>query len=369
MKQDGETLKLLKHFESLGIPGFDCIVLRRGECIFRCKSGFSDAEKKRPVMGNERYNIYSCTKLITCTAALMLLEKDMIRLDDAVHEYLPEFKHMKKMTDGTIENVKNTMTLRHLFTMTAGLTYNVDSENIKRGIAETGGLMPTREAMKYIACDPLSFEPGSSWLYSLCHDVLGAVIEVASGRRFGEFVKENIFDPAGMKRSTFLLPEEELPEISAQYRYDSKSGQYDLCSPETQICKFGSAYESGGGGCISTVDDYVAFLEALRTYRLIKPETIARMTAPQISRVSDNVFFKRHFSDPNYSYGLGVRCPRPGGIARDYGWMGAGGAFVAILPQDEITIFYVQHVLTSPVRPFRPQIRECILKDIASGVL
>jgi CubicO group peptidase (beta-lactamase class C family) len=84
------------------------------------------------------------------------------------------------MTVGKIENVKNTMTLRHLFTMTAGLTYNVESENIKRGIAETRGIMPTREAMKYIACDPLSFEPGSSWLYSLCHDVLGAVVEVAS---------------------------------------------------------------------------------------------------------------------------------------------------------------------------------------------
>ena len=76
--------------------------------------------------------------------------------------------------NGVIENVKNTMTLRHLFTMTAGLTDNVDSENLKRGIAETRGTMPTREAMKYLACDPLSFEPGSSWKYSLCHDVLGA---------------------------------------------------------------------------------------------------------------------------------------------------------------------------------------------------
>ena len=73
MKQNGETLKLLRHFESLGIPGFDCIVLRQGKCIFRCKSGFSDAERRRPVTGNERYNIYSCTKLITCTAALMLV--------------------------------------------------------------------------------------------------------------------------------------------------------------------------------------------------------------------------------------------------------------------------------------------------------
>jgi CubicO group peptidase (beta-lactamase class C family) len=206
VKQDGETLKLLKHFESLGIPGFDCIVLRRGKCIFRFKSGFSDVEKSRPVTGNERYNIYSCSKLITCTAALMLVEKDIIRLDDAVHEYLPEFKHMKKMADGVIENVKNTMTLRHLFTMTAGLTYNVDSENIKRGIAETNGTMQTREAMKYLACDPLAFEPGSSWLYSLSHDVLAAIVEVVSGKQFGEFVKENIFDVAGMKRSTFCFP-------------------------------------------------------------------------------------------------------------------------------------------------------------------
>ena len=75
---------------------------------------------------------------------------------------------MKKLVDGTIENVKNTMTLRHLFTMTAGLTYNVKSENIKRGIAETHGTMPTREAMKYRACDPLVFEPGTSWQYMMC---------------------------------------------------------------------------------------------------------------------------------------------------------------------------------------------------------
>ena len=106
MKQDGETLKLLKHFESLGIPGFDCIVLRRGECIFRYQSGFSDKEKTRRVDGSERYNIYSCSKLITCTAALMLVEKDIIRIDDAVHEYLPEFKQMKKIVDGSLEDVK-----------------------------------------------------------------------------------------------------------------------------------------------------------------------------------------------------------------------------------------------------------------------
>jgi CubicO group peptidase (beta-lactamase class C family) len=96
MKQNGKTLKFLKHFEAAGIPGMDCKVLRRGECIFRYSSGFSDEAGTRPIDGSERYNIYSCSKLITCTAALMLVGKDIIRLDDAVHEYLPEFKRMKK---------------------------------------------------------------------------------------------------------------------------------------------------------------------------------------------------------------------------------------------------------------------------------
>ena len=367
MKQDGETLTLLKQIESHGTPGLDCIVLRKGKCVFRYKSGFSDTEKTKPVNGNELYNIYSCTKLITCTAALMLVEKDIIRLDDALYEYLPEFKQMKKSVDGKLEDVKNTITLRHLFTMTSGLTYNADTENIKRGIAETHGAMPTREAVKYIACDPLVFEPGSSWKYSLCHDVLGAVIEVASGRRFGEFVKENIFDPLGMKRSTFLPAEDELSEISAQYRYDSLSGQYLCCGPHVQIAKFGYDYESGGGGCVSTVSDYITFLEALRLNSLLSPETTARMTAPQISKVAENAYWQFK-PDRNFTYGLGVRCPHPNGAARGYGWMGAAGALAMICPQDEVSIFYVQHVLNSPIRPLREKICDCVLKDIASAV-
>ena len=367
MNTNSETLNLLKHFESLGTPGGDCVVFRRGKCVFRHQYGFSDQEKTRKTDGSERYNIYSCSKLITCTAALMLVEKNLIRLDDAVHEYLPEFKNMKKIVDGVVEDVRNTMTLRHLFTMTAGLTYNVDSENIKRGIAETNGTMPMREAIKYIACDPLIFEPGSSWKYSLCHDVLAAVVEVVSGQRFGKFVKENIFDVVGMKRSTFLLPDEELSEVAAQYRYDVQTGQYIYCGPQIRITKFGTEYESGGGGCVSTVDDYIAFLEALRKYRLLKPETITRMASPQLSLAADKVFRTIELNK-NYSYGLGVRCPPPLGTARDFGWTGAAGAYAAIFPQDEVTIFYVQHVLNSLVRPLRLKIGDCVLKDIASGV-
>ena len=122
MKQNGETLNLLKQFEKLGIPSIDCIVYQRGKCVFRYKSGFSDEARTKPVDGTERYNIYSCSKVITCTAVMQLVERDVIRLDDAVYEYLPEFKNMKKIVDGRLEPVKNTMTVRHLMTMTAGLT-------------------------------------------------------------------------------------------------------------------------------------------------------------------------------------------------------------------------------------------------------
>ena len=364
MKQNGETLQFLKHLESLGIPSIDCVVFQHGKEIFRYRSGFSDEANTRKTDGSERYNIYSCSKLITCTAALQLVERDVIRLDDAVCEYLPEFKNMKKISEGKLEEVKNTMTLRHLFTMTAGLTYNVASENLKRGIAETKGVMSTRDAMKYLACDPLVFEPGSSWQYSLCHDVLAAVIETASGKRFGKYVKENIFDVAGMKRSTFLLPEEELSEIAAQYRYNSEKGEYVFCGPQIQTYKLGSAYESGGAGCISTADDYMAFLEALRSGEsLLKKETIARMTLPQISLSVEKVL-RNFLPDENYSYGLGVRCPKPGGSAMDYGWGGAAGAFLAIIPEKELSLFYVQHVLSSPAQAIRGTLREKVLMDL-----
>ena len=365
MKQNGETLKLIQSFEALGIPSVDCVVYHKGKPVFRYQSGFSDEAKTKPIDGSERYNIYSCSKVITCTAFLQLVEKDLVRLEDPVYEYLPEFRNMKKLVDGHLEDVKNTMTVRHLMTMTAGLTYNVTSENLLRGIRETNGRMSTREAMKYLACDPLIFEPGSSWCYSLCHDVLAAILEVVTGKRYGQYVKENIFDRVGMKRSTFLLPENELSQIAAQYHWDKESGKPVFCGPEIQLSKFGSEYESGGAGCISTVDDYIAFLEALRSGEtLLKRDTIVRMTSPQISKAADAVYFKRNVPPSDHSYGLGVRCPRPGGIRHDWGWGGLAGAFLAILPEEEATLFYVQHVIGSPMQNTRNALREAVLQDL-----
>ena len=353
MKQDGKVSELLKQFEAMGVPSIDCVIYHKGKCVFRHQAGFSDEERTKAVDGSERYNIYSCSKPITCTAALQLLEKGLIGLDSPVHEYLPEFRQMKKCVDGKIENVKNVMTIRHLFTMSGGLTYNTGSDNIKRGQQETDGVMQTREAMKYLAADPLIFEPGERYEYSLCHDVLAAVIEVAAGETFGQYVKKNIFDPCGLKRTTFLLPDEELNQIAAQYRYDAETQHFTPLGPQIQFYKLGTAYESGGAGCISCVDDYILFLEGLRTGKLLRPETLALMQTPQIN---DN-------SPETHAYGLGVRCPSTGSNLQDFGWGGAAGAFLAVLPQAEATIFYAQHVLCTPNNALRIKLVDAFLQD------
>ena len=370
MNQKGKVYELLKRFEAMGIPLIDCIVYHRGKCVFRHLSGFSDEAKQKPVDGKELYNIYSCSKLITCTAALQLVEKGDIRLDAPVYDYLPEFRKLTKCVDGRIEPVRNTMTVRHLFTMTAGLTYNTATENLKRCYADTRGEMPTREVMKYLAQDPLAFEPGEGWFYSLCHDVLAAIVEVVSGERFGEYVKKRIFDPVGMKRSTFLLPDEKLSDIAAQYKWLEDEQKFVPTGPRITPYKLGSRYESGGAGCVSTVEDYIAFLEALRAGEtLLRRDTVKLMSTPQIPvefTTEARPEPPRQFMLTGYSYGLGVRCPKPGSGKPDFGWGGAAGAFLAILPEAEATIFYCQHVRNSPNRTLRIGLPTAVVEDLRS---
>ena len=354
MKQNGEVLALLKKFEQMGIPSIDCMVYQKGECVFRYQSGFSDEQRTKPVDGSERYNLYSCSKPITCTAALQLIEKGVIGLDTPVYEYLPEFRNLKKRSGDSLEEVKNPMTVHHLFTMSGGLTYNVTSENIRRGQKETNGVMQTRDAMKYLACDSLIFEPGERFNYSLCHDVLAAVVEVAAGITFGQHVKENIFDPLSMTRSTFMLPKNELCEIAAQYHYDAEMQRFLSVGPEIQNYKLGSGYESGGAGCISTVEDYIRFQEGLRTGKLLSPKILKMMYTPQINN-----------SNPmEYAYGLGVRCPSTGSALQDFGWDGAAGSFTAIMPEAEASFFYGQHVLNSPHLPFKFEFAKALKDDL-----
>lgn len=197
-------------FLEMGVPGFDLAVYKGGDCILRYMNGYSDIENKIKMQGNERCNIYSCSKVITCVAALQLWEKGLFSLEDKLSDYMPEFEEMMVKAESGIKKAENPILLKHLFEMTAGFSYNTASPQILRCKEETNGKCSTRETMKYLAKEPLLFEPGDRWEYSLCHDVLAALVEAVSGEKFEDYVKKNIFDVLGMKNSTFMLPEIEL---------------------------------------------------------------------------------------------------------------------------------------------------------------
>lgn len=349
--------KYLDKFELLGIPGFDISVWYKGKEVFREMRGVSD-ENGTAMSGNERYNIYSCSKVITCTAAMMLVEEGKLRLDDEVALYLPSFSDMRVKKAGAIVSAENRIKIFHLFTMTAGLNYDCGNEAVVRGREETDGKAPTVEMMKYIAEMPLEFEPGTYFKYSLCHDVLAAVVEVISGKRFGEFVKERIFDPMGMENSTFLLQDEKLPDIMAQYRFDGTN--FKNIGKKIEKFKLGSLYESGGAGAISTVDDYVRFLEGLRSGRLIGEETLQMMCRDRLREDQRKSFW----GALGYGYGLGVRTPRAGYPRTDFGWGGAAGSYLAIDPTHEISVYYAQHVLSTPNKDLKKDIIEAVKLDL-----
>ena len=173
-------------FLEMGIPGFDLLVMKDGECILRHMGGYSNLENKTKIEGNEKYYIYSCSKPITCTAALQLWEKGLFSLEDEVGKYLPEFYEVTVRGKDGIEKAKKPLLIRHLFEMTAGYTYDLGTPNIWAARTELAGKFYVRDFMRYLARDPLAFEPGEGWTYGLCHDIIAALVEVISGQSFEE---------------------------------------------------------------------------------------------------------------------------------------------------------------------------------------
>ena len=359
-----ELTQLLDSSLKMGIPGYDCVAYHNGECVYRHWNGVASLEENTPITGNELYNIYSCSKLITCVAALQLYEKGLFSLEDELSKYMPEYANMSvKEEDGSIRPAKSPILIKHLFEMTAGFNYSINCNSVLKAKEDTNGKCPTREVIRYLANEPLDFDPGTKWQYSLCHDVLAAFVEVISGERFGEYVKKNIFIPLDMKRSTFGL-DYNLDDVAEQYRYmpaenetldnldplakeNIGKGEYVNCGKKIVTYRVGDDYESGGAGCVSTVEDYIKFLEAIRIGDiLLKKDTTSLLMTNRLNEEQLKPFWHR---EEGYGFSLGTRCPFDdnSGVT-DYGWGGAAGAHYLIDPVNNITLYYSQHVLSSP---------------------
>lgn len=188
------------------VPGNAISVYLNGEQVFKYATGFANIEEKIPMTGDEYINIYSCSKLTTVTAALQLLERGKFLVNEPISEYIPEFRDMYvKKENGDIVKAKNPITIRHLFTMTAGLTYNMQSDGMKKFCKLPENERDIVALAKNIASDPLAFEPGERFLYSMCHDVIAALVSIISGKKFRDYVKENIFEPLDIKKLSITL--------------------------------------------------------------------------------------------------------------------------------------------------------------------
>ena len=360
------------------VPGVDCSVYYRHQPVYRGTYGYMDVESGRPMERDAMYHIYSASKLMTCVAALQLHEQGEFLMFQPLSDFIPEFRDMKvgrRLLNGAIELVPATRPIRigDLFTMTGGLSYELQSPAILRMQQETNGRCPTVDTIRAIAGEPLLFEPGTRWQYSLCHDVLGALIEVISGMSFEDYLQENIFRPLGMRDTTFHLPEEKAHRMASQYTYLMNEHRYVPKSGNDYV--FGTEYESGGAGVISTVDDYMRFADTLCRMgtshdgvRILSENSVELMRTNHLSEELLRDFNWIHLQ--GYGYGLGVRTlmdsSRIGTLSLDgeFGWSGAAGAYVIIDPENELTLYYAQQCLSAQELYIHPRLRNCLYADL-----
>ena len=340
----------------LGVPGSDTVIYKDHEPVFRYQSGYDSLRFGTPVRDNALYNIYSCTKVATCVAAMQLVERGDLLVDDPLCVYFPEFTDMQVLgADGGLTKAKEPIRIKHLFSMTSGLDYNPDTPAIKRVIEQTDGRAPTLDIVGAIADRPLLFEPGTAYRYGLSHDVLGGVVELVSGMKLGDYMKENIFDPLGMTRTSFDRSDERISCLATQYTYDKTAGAPVEIGPGIRFA-LGSEYQSGGAGLISCVDDYVLLADALAHMGVGRSgERILSSFGVELLRspiVPQEMFRKGNkcVQHRGYAYGYGVRVNvDPASVGNltpkgAFGWDGAKLSIFSADPANKIAIFHAEHI-------------------------
>ncbi|MBR2822312.1 MAG: beta-lactamase family protein [Clostridia bacterium] len=373
--------------EEYGIPALDMIVTRGHETVFRRMVGMADPETGRPVSDRDYYVLFSCTKLVTMTAMMQLIEAGKASLYDPVSRFLPEWEHMTVMNadwqskgmffspkrSEPSHYAKNRVRIMDCMAMMAGLTYDLHSEAIEELLARKPEAT-TREVVAAMAKMPLLYEPGTRYQYSLGHDVIGAVIEVISGERYSEYLRRHIFEPLGISDLTCHPTEEQWSRMSAMYEFqpDTKEMKRIVTNNNYMLTP---NYESGGAALSGTAESYAAVVEALanggvgRTgNRILKEEMVMMFTHSVTTGQALKDFRVGRFQE--YGYGLGVRVKTealPGwSPVGEFGWDGAAGGYAVVDPFNHIGIFYVQHIRNffEGYSIIHPRVRDLVYKGL-----
>ncbi|MBP5331385.1 MAG: beta-lactamase family protein [Lachnospiraceae bacterium] len=349
--------KLTSYLDSLtekGIPSVDCIVYRDHRQIYRHMNGTVDNEGKEKVRADQRYLMFSMTKVQTMTALMQLVEQGKISLDDEVGKFLPAYRKPKVKDEEGLRELAVPLKMWHLVSMQSGLDYDLNRPGIVRVLKEKGQKATTRELVDAFVESPLEFVPGTHFHYSLSHDVVAAVIEEVSGMSFGEYLKTNLWKPLGMRDTFFAKPMNDGTERLAQQYIENERG----IVPMEQSCNYqlSECYESGGAGLISSTEDYAKLADTLACcgesangIRILKPETVERFKKNLLCETSLGEIVS-NMGRKGYGYGIGMQIlmhpelvgsTAPAGV---FGWDGAAGSAIQMDTASKISFVYTQHV-------------------------
>jgi CubicO group peptidase (beta-lactamase class C family) len=369
--------------------GIVTLIMRDGRLVDIHATGFQDKESKTPMRTNTMFRIASMTKPITSVAVMMLYEEGKLFLTDPVSKFIPAFKGQQVLEQGADKPVpaRRQTNIRDLLTHRSGITYGffnggpVGDSYRKNGVTDglTTTTMTLAEAIDKLAAEPLVAHPGTAFNYSLSTDVLGRVVEVASGQRFEVFLRERIFKPLKMTDTDFVVPETKWSRMATVYSPDGSSGIRPMKDPESfanthmsPVAYYKSkTYFSGGAGLVSTAADYARFGQMLLNggtldgAQILSPKTIELMTVnhtPDLATIP--------IAGAGYGWGLGFRvltdlaATQTLGSVGNYGWSGIYGTTFWVDPKEKlVAIMLVQRYPGSTVAgAFQPLVYQALVR-------
>lgn len=356
------------------VAGVVTLIATGGEVVVTAV-GVQDLETRVPMQRDTIFRIASMTKPICALAALTLVEDGKLALDAAVDYWLPELSNRRvlRAIDSPLDDTvpaQRAITLRDLLTLRMGIGLVMeppDTYPIQTAMADAG-LQPGPEAftgepdefMKRLGALPLIHQSGTRWMYHTGLDVLGVLIARASGMTLSAFLQTRIFAPLRMTDTAFFVPEAKMDRLATCYQSDPQTKALTVFDPaRAGLFAQALAFEAGGGGLVSTVDDYLAFARMLLDkgqgggQQLLSADTIAQMTTDQITPAQKAASpFAPGFWDTNgWGFGLSMTTapdaisPTPGRL----GWMGGfGTTFIADPREDLVAIILLQRLMASP---------------------
>lgn len=375
---------VLNEIDNGNIIGANLCVIKDGNEIYKKSFGYADKANNRKMQEDTIFRMFSMSKLVTSTAVMMLFERGEIDLFDPVSKYLEGFKNQKVTNfEGAPEDVAREVTIRDLLNMTSGVMYPDDSTVAGRAMMKLyaemdkrmikGESVSTHEFTNRMGQVPLAFEPGERWMYGSSADVLGGIIEVASGKKFGQFLKDEIFDKLGMTDTGFFVSEKDRERFAEVYKYSPEQGKL-VPFTDTNLCmgryRSQDGYESGGAGLVSTIDDYKKFALMLLNkgeyngVRILGKKTVEFMAQNQLN---DKQLHSLDWdSMRGYGYGNLLRVMMStaqhasNGSEGEFGWDGWTGNYVTISPKDNLVFLYFVQLCDGGSNVFTRKLRSIV---------